>query len=111
MEDIQTAFQIDLCDNVATALTALHEGLVTVRGDFVKEKVNAVEDIPIGHKIAICDIPKDGYIIKYGVNIGCATEDILKGSWVHLHCFHSMYDERSSHLDVITGAPKDISYE
>ena len=33
------------------------------------------------------------------------------GSWVHLHVMRSVYDQRSSHLDVRTGAPKDTKYE
>ena len=48
--------------------------------------------------------------MKYGIPIGKATADIIKGQWVHLHCMKSNYDERSAHLDVITGAPKDIEY-
>ena len=46
-----------------------------------------------------------------GVVIGRATADIPAGSWVHLHVMCSNYDDRSSHLDVVTGAPKDIRYE
>ena len=37
--------------------------------------------------------------------------DIPAGSWVHLHVMRSVYDQRSSHLDVRTGAPKDTKYE
>ena len=50
-------------------------------------------------------------IIKYAIPIGRATADIPAGSWVHLHVMRSNYDERSSHLDVRTGAPKDTKYE
>lgn len=50
-------------------------------------------------------------IVKYGVVIGRATADIPAGSWVHLHVMRSVYDQRSSHLDVRTGAPKDTKYE
>ena len=46
-----------------------------------------------------------------GVVIGRATADIPAGSWVHLHVMRSVYDQRSSHLDVRTGAPKDTKYE
>ena len=89
MEKEIKAFQIDLGDNVATALAG----------------------IPAGHKIALKDIGAGGHIVKYGVVIGRATADIPKGSWVHLHVMQSIYDERSSHLDVRTGAPKDTKYE
>ena len=45
------------------------------------------------------------------VPIGCAIKDIPAGSWVHLHVMRSLYDERSSHLDEHTGAPRDTKYE
>lgn len=110
-----TAFQIDWSDNVATALEQLHPGAVTLRGD-VKETVRdnrleAVTDVPAGHKIALEDIEPGDSIVKYGVVIGRATCAIPKGSWVHLHNICSNYDERSSHLDAVTGAPKDTRYE
>lgn len=111
MATIQTAFQIDKTDNVATALCALTSGQVKLFGDAQIEYIQAVEDISVGHKIALCDIQEGEEIIKYGVVIGAATKDIPCGSWVHLHCIRSLYDERSSHLDVITGAPADIAYE
>jgi altronate dehydratase small subunit len=107
----QIAFQIDSRDNVATALTELGEGSVLLRGDSIQDTIHAVEHIPTGHKIALRDIACDEAIVKYGIVIGRATQSIAKGKWVHLHCMCSIYDERSSHLDIVTGAPKDIKYE
>lgn len=107
----RVAFQIDLRDNVATALTELNSGPVLIRGDLIQNIVDAVEHVPKGHKIALRDIECGEDIIKYGVVIGRATQSISKGKWVHLHCMCSKYDERSSHLDIVTGAPKDIKYE
>ncbi|MGN0972824.1 MAG: UxaA family hydrolase [Aristaeellaceae bacterium] len=111
MDENQTAFQIELADNVATALTPLEPGPVTLRGDAAEPVVQAVENIPVGHKIALRDIRSGENILKYGVVIGRATADIPAGSWVHLHVMCSVYDRRSSHLDVNTGAPKDTRYE
>lgn len=107
----QIAFQINPRDNVATALTELNKGSVLLRGDLNQNEVNAIDHIPMGHKIALHDIDYDAPIIKYGIVIGRATQRIAKGKWVHLHCMCSIYDERSSHLDIVTGAPKDIKYE
>lgn len=104
------AFIIDAADNTATALGALAPGAVEVIGD-KNLRIDVHEKIPIGHKIALCDIPSGADIVKYGVSIGKATKDIAAGSWVHLHCMRSAYDERSSHLDVITGVPTDIDYD
>ena len=108
---MQTAFQIDKTDNVATALAALTPGDVRLLGDAQAENMTAVQEIPVGHKIALCDIAEGEMIFKYGVVIGRATKDIPMGSWVHLHVMRSNYDERSSHLNVNTGAPEDTRYE
>ena len=107
----QTAFVISRCDNVATALSALATGPVHLTGEATLPTVTAVQNIPDGHKLALRDIAAKEDIIKYGVVIGRATQAIPAGSWVHLHCMRSLVDERSSHLDTVTGAPCDISYE
>ena len=107
----QTAFQNDVRDNVATALEALHAGPVTLLGDCAAPSVAAVGEIPSGHKLALRDIAEGEDVVKYGVVIGRATAPIPAGSWVHLHVMCSNYDERSGHLDVTTGAPKDTRYE
>lgn len=106
-----TAFQIDLRDNVATALSPLSPGEVRLLGDACAPTVRATTDVPVGHKLALRDIAEGEMIVKYGVVIGRATRDIPAGSWVHLHVMRSNYDERSSHLDAATGAPKDTRYE
>ena len=108
---MQTAFQIDKRDNVATALTPIAPGPVRLLGDASPTEISAVEAIPVGHKIALVDIAPDEMIVKYGVVIGRATQPICAGSWVHLHVMRSKYDERSSHLDIQTGAPEDTRYE
>lgn len=107
----QTAFQIHSEDNVATALTPLSAGPVRLLGDAATESVRAAENVPGGHKLALHDIRQGSPIVKYGVTIGCATADIPAGTWVHLHNMRSLVDERSSHLDSVTGAPKDTIYE
>jgi len=45
----------------------------------------ARSDIPVGHKIALCDIPAGETIIKYGEAIGQAKVPIKRGEWVHTH--------------------------
>ena len=108
---MQTAFQIDKTDNVATALTAIVPGQVRLLGDASFEEIEAVQEIPVGHKLALRGIAAGEMIVKYGVVIGRATQEIPMGSWVHLHVMRSNYDERSSHLNVNTGAPEDTRYE
>ena len=114
MEERKTVFQIDRKDNVATALAEIQEGeSALILGDHEGQELQiyALENIPRGHKIAIKEIAAGEEILKYGVVIGRATKNIGKGSWVHLHVMHSVYDERSSHLDAKTGAPMDTRYE
>ena len=111
MKNQQTAFVISAEDNVATALSVISPGEVCLLGEIPGTYVEAVTDIPKGHKLALLDIAPGDQIIKYGISIGSATEWIPKGSWVHLHVMKSNYDERSNHLDVNTGAPKDTKYE
>ena len=107
---MQTAFVISAEDNVATALQSLQPGEVRLLGEGAQSAVAATE-VPKGHKLALRDIAAGENIIKYGIPIGHATADIPAGSWVHLHVMQSNYDERSSHLDVTTGAPRDTRYE
>ncbi|RZS92420.1 UxaA family hydrolase [Cuneatibacter caecimuris] len=107
----QTAFQIHSKDNVATALSPLSPGNVRLTGEGPMDSVLCTEPIPKGHKIALKKIRQGELILKYGVPIGCAIRDIPPGTFVHLHCIRSLYDERSSHLDPATGAPLDTRYE
>jgi (2R)-sulfolactate sulfo-lyase subunit alpha len=47
--------------------------------------ITAMEDIPLGHKLALSDIKKGDTIIKYGHDIGRAVTDIPKGRHAHVH--------------------------
>jgi len=111
MDMEQVAYLIDGKDNVATALTPVVPGPVKVLGAAFQGTLAACTEIPTGHKIALQDIQVGQPIIKYHVVIGEATKDIPKGSWVHLHCMKSLYDERANHLDINTGVPMDMKYE
>lgn len=47
--------------------------------------VKAVDDIPLGHKLALNNIKIGETIIKYGHDIGKAVAAIHKGGHVHVH--------------------------
>lgn len=47
--------------------------------------IQANHDIPIGHKIAMADLPVGGTIMKYGYDIGKVVEDIKRGDHVHVN--------------------------
>lgn len=48
-------------------------------------KITCLDDIPYCHKVALTDIPRHTYFIKYGEIIGYALRDVKKGEWVHTH--------------------------
>ena len=60
-------------DNVAIAVHEIKKGTEIMEG------VTARHDIPQAHKIALCDIPKGQPVIRYGVVLGYAIEDIVHG--------------------------------
>jgi altronate dehydratase small subunit len=75
-------------DNVCTAIAPIPEGTtLQICGNTVVIKQN----IPLGFKIAGCDLATHQSVIKYGVSIGSATRDIVLGELVHLHNMKSDY--------------------
>jgi len=54
-------------------------------------EVIMTSDITVGHKIARKTISKGEKIIKYGVSIGSAIQDIPYGEHVHMHNMKSDY--------------------
>lgn len=73
-------------DNVATALTDLKKGeQVNASLDDISVDVTLHEDVAFGHKYALRDIAKGEEVIKYGLPIGKALNDIRAGDWVHIH--------------------------
>lgn len=107
----QVVYRISEKDNVATALTEVTPGEVTLRGGAGGSTVLAKEAIASGHKIALRDIKAGEPVVKYGVQIGECTKDIPAGHWVHLHNIRSLYDGYSSGMNVVTGLPNDAKYE
>ena len=48
-------------------------------------RLQAINDVPIGHKVATKIIRKGDTIIKYGFDIGRAVSDIKVGEHAHVH--------------------------
>lgn len=69
-------------DNVGILLEDAHTG-----DQAVCEAVSVccLEEIPFCHKVALTDISRHAYFIKYGEIIGYALRDIKQGEWVHTH--------------------------
>lgn len=66
-------------DNVATLLDFNVEDRVTQDG------LPLAAPIPFGHKVALRPIQAGQPVVKYGVTIGTATQDIETGAHVHVH--------------------------
>lgn len=77
-------------DNVAIAVQDIKAGTV------VEEGLTARQDIPQAHKIALCDIPENKEVIRYGVVLGYARHSIQKGDWINEHM---LYLPQSPSLD------------
>ena len=71
--------QINPKDNVVITVNAIQAGTN------VMDDITANEDIPQGHKLALCDIAKGENIIRYGVTLGYALQPIKKGDWINEH--------------------------
>ncbi len=47
--------------------------------------VEAKNEVPLGHKLALVDLNDGDTIIKYGHDIGKVVKSIKKGEHVHVH--------------------------
>ena len=47
--------------------------------------IQSVDEIPLGHKIAMTDLNEGDTILKYGHDIGKVVKSIKKGEHVHVH--------------------------
>ena len=74
---MRTYIKIHPRDNVAIVVEAMK------KGETLMEGVVTLSDVPQGHKVALVDIPKDAPIIRYGVTLGYALDDIPQGSWIN----------------------------
>ena len=48
-------------------------------------KIKSINEIPLGHKIALKDLKEGDAILKYGHDIGKVVAPIKKGDHVHVH--------------------------
>jgi altronate dehydratase small subunit len=81
------AIIINQKDNVAVMIEPVKAGgeILVDSGKGAVAVITAATDIPAYHKTALTDIAKGGVVTKYGEEIGIATQNIPKGSHVHIH--------------------------
>ncbi|MDD1750566.1 MAG: UxaA family hydrolase [Methanothrix sp.] len=75
-------------DDVGVAVRDLKKGesvgAVTLEGKFVTD-VKLVDDVPLGHKVAMRDLANSKDVIEYGRVIGIASQAVPRGAHVHTH--------------------------
>ena len=77
------AIKVSDKDNVAVATQIILKGsLMVVDG---QELLSAIEDIPLGHKVALFPISKGKNVIRYSEPIVETIDEIPAGAWVHVH--------------------------
>ena len=82
MDDVRTLIQVHPQDTVAVVRRAVAAG---ERLDLDGISLTVLEPIDQGHKIALVDHHNGDPVIRYGHQIGLATEEIRPGSHVHVH--------------------------
>jgi len=76
-------------DNVATAVVPIKAGeRVTIKRER-EEEIEVWDEIQYGHKFALEDLAPGDPVVKYGEIIGHATQNIKRGSHVHVHNLES----------------------
>lgn len=88
-------------DNVAIVanLGGLPAGTVLPSGLVLKDKV------PQGHKVALVDLPQNTPVLRYGIPIGFARQDIAAGRWVHERLLHMPDATGLDNLPMATAHP------
>ena len=79
----------DRNDSVAVVVVEGVKSGATLTGLILDEDrtitLPCVQDIPIGHKVALKDMAVGDTVIKYGVDIGKVVQPIKTGQHAHVH--------------------------
>jgi (2R)-sulfolactate sulfo-lyase subunit alpha len=79
----------DAEDTVAVVVVEGVRGGTAMTGWIMDEDrtidLEARQDIPIGHKVALKDMAPGDTVVKYGIDMGKVTAAIRKGEHAHVH--------------------------
>jgi (2R)-sulfolactate sulfo-lyase subunit alpha len=78
----------DASDDVGVAVVDLTAGSQCAGRNLTTNRslqATAIEDIPLGHKLALKDFAIGDSVTKYGCVIGRVTQPIRSGQHVHVH--------------------------
>lgn len=97
--------KIDAADNIAISFMLLAAGTTIEVAGYAPFTV--IDEIPVGHKLALTDIPAGEPVIKYGAFIGIASQDIVKGTLVHTHNIKTRLSEKQAYQYRPTSVPPE----
>lgn len=92
-------------DNVA--IVANDGGLPA--GTALPNGLTLLTNVPQGHKVALVDLPLNTSVLRYGVPIGHALQDIPAGTWVHERLLHMPQARALDHLPMATVKSPEMS--
>jgi (2R)-sulfolactate sulfo-lyase subunit alpha len=75
-------------DSVGVAVIDIKQGDKLVGScleDGSKLNIDALEEVPLGHKVALKDLKEGDQVIEYGVPIGHMLKSAGQGKHVHVH--------------------------
>jgi (2R)-sulfolactate sulfo-lyase subunit alpha len=79
----------DARDSVAVVVVEGVKAGMSLNGWIMDEDrmvaVDARQDIPIGHKVALADLQVGDTVIKYGIDMGKVVAPIRAGEHAHVH--------------------------
>jgi (2R)-sulfolactate sulfo-lyase subunit alpha len=79
----------DRKDTVAVVVVEGVKAGMTLNGWIMDEdrtvSLQARQDIPIGHKVALADMAPGATVLKYGIDIGKVVAPIKAGEHAHVH--------------------------
>jgi (2R)-sulfolactate sulfo-lyase subunit alpha len=78
----------DSADTVGVAVVDIAAGTACTGRDLVTNQpltATVIEDIPLGHKLALRDFAPGDTVIKYSCEIGRVVQPIKTGQHVHVH--------------------------
>jgi altronate hydrolase len=98
MKDLVNMIILGKGDNVGIALRGIQAGEVAVSSD--GHRIDCIEEIPQGHKLALAVIPQGAKLIRFGMPIGIAKAAIRPGALAHVHNVRSQYlDNDEDHYE------------
>ena len=79
----------DAGDTVAVVVVEGVTAGMTLSGWIMDEDrmttIQALQDIPIGHKVALKDMASGDTVVKYGIDMGKVVASIKAGEHAHVH--------------------------